>query len=184
MSNGRLVFCAMVVVGFILTVFAWGLSAQAPRAEAATTDSALVVEIRGLRADLVQALGANIRAELLVGRLQLQEQRINVLSGQLADTRRALVDVEAGQVRPATEVKRLEEARRDGSLPAGAERDVEIMIPQLKAQLAQAQREEQRLRAQETDLAAQVDAESSRWSFFNERLDEIERTLAATGPVR
>ena len=181
MTNGRLVFCAMVVVGVILTVFAWGLSAQAPRAGAATTDSdsALVVEIRGLRADLNQALGANIRAQLLVGRLQLQEHRINALSGQLADARRALVEVEAGQVRPGTEVKRLEEALRDGSLPAGVERDVEIMIPQLKAQLAQAQREEQRLRAQETELAAQVDAESSQWSFFNERLDEIERTLSA-----
>jgi hypothetical protein len=169
----------MVVVGFILTVFTWGLSAQVPRAGAPTTDSALVVEIRGLRADLNQALGANIRAQLLVGRLQLQEQRINVLSGQLADARRALVEVEAGQLRPSTEVKSLEEALRDGSLPAGAERDVPIMISRLKAQLAQAQREEQRLRAQETELAAQVDAESSRWSFFNERLDEIERTLSA-----
>ena len=90
--------------------------------------------------------------------------------GTLADARRALVEVEAGQVRPSTEVKSLEEALRDGSLPAGAERDVPIMISRLKAQLAQAQREEQRLRAQETELAAQVDTESSRWSFFNERL--------------
>jgi hypothetical protein len=183
MTNGRRILCATIVVG-VVTVFAWEPSAQTTPAGVPTSDSDLLVEIRGLRADLNQALGANIRAQLLVGRLQLQEQRINVLSGQLAEVRRGLVGVEAGQVRPATQLQGLEEALRAGSLPPGAG-DVKPMIAQLKTQLAQAQREEQRLRAQEAELAAQVDAESSRWSFFNERLDEIERTLPpATGPTR
>jgi hypothetical protein len=180
MTNGRLVLCATVVVGFMVTVFAWEPSAQAPP----TTDSDLLVEIRGLRADLNQALSANLRAQLLVGRLQLQEQRINVLSGQLAEVRRGLVGVEAGRVGPATQLQGLEEALRAGSLPPGAG-DVETMIARLKTQLAQAQWEEQRLLAQETELAAQVETESSRWSFFNERLDEIERTLSsANDPAR
>jgi hypothetical protein len=160
-----------------LTVFAWELSAQSPPAGAATTDSELVVEIRGLRADLNRALGANIRAQLLVGRLQLQEQRINVLSGQLAEVRRGLVGVEAGRVEPPSQLQDLEQALRTGSLPPGPDRDVGSMIARLKTQLAQAQREEHRLLAQETELAVQVETESNRWSFFNERLDDIERTL-------
>jgi hypothetical protein len=183
MTYGRLIFGATVVIGFMVTVFAWTPSAQAPSAVSPTTDSDLLVEIRGLRSDLNHALGANIRAQLLVGRLQLQEQRINVLSGQLAEVRRGLVAVEAGQVTPATEVQRMEETLRVGSLPAGAERDVERMISQFKAQLTQAQREEQRLRTEEAELAAQVDAELSRWTVFNERLDDIERTLPPATPL-
>jgi hypothetical protein len=182
-------FRAAALVGLVLvSAFAWVSSAQAPRggAAAATTDSDLLVEIRGLRADLNQALGTNIRAQLLVGRLQLQEQRINVISRQLAEVRRQLAAVETGQVMPTTEVKRLEDAL-GGPLAIETQRGLEANLSRIKAQLMQAQREEQRLRLQEMELAGQLGAELGRWSFFNDRLDEIERTLPPPGtssPIR
>jgi len=39
----------------------------------------LLTEVRALREDVNQAASASIRAQLIVARLQLQEQRINVL---------------------------------------------------------------------------------------------------------
>ena len=45
----------------------------------------LLAEVRGLRADLNQAAGASMRAQLLVARLSLQEQRITTLGKELTE---------------------------------------------------------------------------------------------------
>ena len=56
------------------------LSAQAPSPPTSSTRPAsiedLVDEVRGLRADIQQMADSSIRAQLLVARLQVQEQRI------------------------------------------------------------------------------------------------------------
>jgi septal ring factor EnvC (AmiA/AmiB activator) len=134
----------------------------------------LLAEVRGLRAEVNQAASASVRAQLLVARLQLQEQRINVLGGQLAEVRRLITTLESGQTQVATQLKSLEESsRRVNPVPE----DIEMMVARLKAQLAQTQREEQQLRMQETELSNQLTAEQGRWFDFNARLDELERQL-------
>jgi hypothetical protein len=45
----------------------------------------VVVELRGIRADLAETSSASVRSQLLVARLQLQEQRIYGIMRQLAD---------------------------------------------------------------------------------------------------
>ena len=64
-------------------------SASAPPAQPSTSD-ALLAEIKALRADLNQRLDASIRAQLLVARLQVQEQRISTLSRELTDVQQQL----------------------------------------------------------------------------------------------
>ena len=54
----------------------------------------LVSEIRGLRADLAAANQRNLRAQLLLGRLQMQEQRIAYLDKQRADAAQRSADVQ------------------------------------------------------------------------------------------
>ena len=65
-----------------------GVSGQAQRSPATVDD--LLAEMRGLRADLNQSSTASVRAQLLVGRLQLQEVRINTLGRDLTDIRQRL----------------------------------------------------------------------------------------------
>lgn len=45
----------------------------------------VVAELRGIRADLAETSSASVRSQLLVARLQLQEQRIAGLTRQRAD---------------------------------------------------------------------------------------------------
>jgi len=172
------------VLAVLVTVAISVVAAQSALTTSSKTDAAssdeLLSEVRGLRADVQQAARISLRAQLLVGRLQLQEQRINVITGRLVEVRRLIGVTQSGQIPLAGELRRFEEALRNGNIPADERKDVEDQIPSLKAQFAQMQREEQQLRLQETDLAAEVATEQGRWLDFNSRLDELERLLPAT----
>ena len=146
---------------------------------ATLTSDPLLAEVRGLRADLHQAAGASIRAQLLVARLQLQEQRITVLSGQLVDVRRQLAGKQSEVVPLAEGVRRLEEALLNPSRDPAQQRDLEANLAGRKTALAQLQREVAQLRAQEAELLNHITNEQNRWSDFNTRLDQLERELPA-----
>jgi hypothetical protein len=59
---------------------------------------------------------------------------------------------------------------------------VDAQVRENKASLAQARLTEQQLRGQESELSGVIAGEQSRWSDFNARLDEIERSLPAAKP--
>jgi chromosome segregation ATPase len=170
---------SIVIVGYMGVSAA--LHAQSTSTPATLTPDPLLAEVRGLRADLHQAAAASIRAQLLVARLQLQEQRITVLSGQLADVRRQLAAKESAALPLAESVKRLEEAAQHAAgRDADQQRDVEAALSGNKATLAEMQRDIAKLRTQEAGLQNSIATEQNRWSDFNNRVDELERQL----PVR
>src|SRR5262245_23149863 len=76
--RGLVAVCGAVAV---VSAVAVG-SGQAQRGPATMDD--LLVEIRGLRADLAQTAGANTRMQLLVARLTIQEQRVNAVLREYA----------------------------------------------------------------------------------------------------
>lgn len=59
--------------------------------------TALLVEMRGLRAAIEQLASSNARIQLAIGRLQIQEQRVNALLRQQAEVRLRLSDAERQQ---------------------------------------------------------------------------------------
>jgi chromosome segregation ATPase len=182
MSRPRLnrAFAALLLVVLAYAGIATALHAQSTPTPATLTPDPLLAEVRGLRADLHQAAGASIRAQLLVARLQLQEQRITVLSGQLADVRRQLTAKESAAFPMAESVKRLEEAvQRGGSRDPDQQRDIEAALAGNKTMLGQMQREIAKLHAEEADLQHSIATEQNRWTEFNLRLDELERQLPA-----
>jgi chromosome segregation ATPase len=138
----------------------------------------LLAEVRGLRAEVNQAASASIRAQLLVARLQLQEQRLNVLAGKLSDVRRLISTLQTGQMPAAAEQKRLEDASRSSSFSTEQQQDFQAQLAAMKAQVAQMQAQEEQLRLQETDLSGQLSSERDHWIDFNSRLDELEREFS------
>jgi len=168
------VFSAIAAIVLALAFVRVGHAQSTP---AALTNDPLLAEVRGLRAELHQASGVSIRAQLLVARVQLQEQRIIALNGQLADVQRQLDAQEAAAVAPAEQVKRLEEAARGGSHTADQQRDIDGVLAAAKATLAQMERAIGQLRRRQSDLLNAVATEQNRWSEFNGRLDELERQL-------
>ncbi|HEX9366162.1 MAG TPA: hypothetical protein VF921_06025, partial [Vicinamibacterales bacterium] len=133
------------------------------------------------REDIQRFAGTSIRVQLLLARLQLQEQRINTLGAQVADVRSQM---KANATQQSEEVDHLKQyTSLLNSAPADftleSLRDIQNSIPRLRENLQRLQREGQKLGAQEADLASQISTEQARWVDFNARLDELERSLPA-----
>jgi hypothetical protein len=92
------------------------------------------------------------------------------------EVRRLLSVEETNQVAQATELKRLQDLS-GGSATPDEKKNAEGLAAQLEPQLAQSQKEEQRLRQQESEMSSQFATEQGRWIDFNSRLDELERQL-------
>ena len=161
---------ALIVVG--VGVFAAILSGQgtAPQADAM---HALVAEIRGLRTDLNRVAGSSIRSQLLVGRLQLQEQRILTLSRQIGEVQKDIASASQVRVVMETEIKNMEEAEGEEGEQARK------AAAHLRPQLTQHEQREQQLRSQESTLSVLIAEEQARWIDLSSRLDELERALSA-----
>ena len=87
----------VAILGVILAAIVLGggwrpTAAQAPRNEDVLP--ALLTEVRGLRAAMEQLASANAQSQLLVGRLQLQETRMNGMIRRLDTVRDNLAAAE------------------------------------------------------------------------------------------
>jgi chromosome segregation ATPase len=142
---------------------------------AASSSDELLIEVRALRAEINQAAGESIRAQLFVARLQLQEQRVNAVSRQLSDAQNRLATVQQGQAAMRERLRATEE----GQARLAPEDRSDDQVRALMLQLEQGQSREHELQAQEATLSNAVIAEQSRWADFNNRLDALERSLPA-----
>ena len=174
-----------LVLATLALMFALGLltnrnllQAQSTRAEGGDgAVAALVSEVRALRADLAAASRNQLRAQMLLGRVQMQEQRLAYLDKQRSDAAAHA----AAQAQLTSEVRNQMEGFKAGQcagLPGPEQRrDCEAQGAWLTKQLAQHDARDQQLRAQERELENAVSAEQARWTEFNSRLDELERGL-------
>jgi hypothetical protein len=139
--------------------------------------TALLTEVRGLRAVLEQMATAGPRVQLALGRLQLQEQRIGNQVRRLDSVRAGLLAAQR-ELEPlerlATEVT---QTIRDYPNSEGRRED-ERKLAEIKAELAKRQVEVQRLLTEESLLTQDISSEQNRWTEFNQRLEELERALA------
>lgn len=153
---------------------------------------ALLSEVRGLRAAMEQMATTGARVQLTLGRLQLQEQRVNNAVKRLDETRTKLSDSQRGLAEMQEQLGSLAFVRDGfgafsvGVLHGGTgqptaeqiEMQKQEMEKHFTRQTAQMNAEIQRLTAEEATLAAEVAAEQARWLEFNQKLDELERGLA------
>jgi hypothetical protein len=186
----------VVLGGLAGTAVVWAVMARDPRvsaqqrqaSEPARTDvnAALLAEVRGLRADLARTNQASLRAQLLVARVQLQEQRIIYFDRRRADVASRVAEAAEKTRQANAELQGTEERLRQirlatGNIPKeqieGMAEMFENEIAKLRADTQAAFELEQRLRTEEADVQSVLAAEQGRWSDFNARLDELERAL-------
>jgi seryl-tRNA synthetase len=138
--------------------------------------AALLAEMRGLRAAIEQLASSNARIQLAIGRLQIQEQRVNALLRQHTEVRQRLT---ADERQHAENEARLADLLGVvGTITEPGERQAitqEIGI--LKRTVAAGSITLQRTRAEEVELAGLVGAEQGRWTAVNEELDSLDRAL-------
>jgi hypothetical protein len=140
--------------------------------------STLTAEVRALREELAATSTANLRLQMLVARLQAQEQRIIYLDRQRNEisSRR----VQAEEVRSEMAM-RLRQYTDDDSYLQQQEAEerggVEAAIREQRERLAEQERVVEQLRRNETDAATALTQEQTRWKEFNARLEELERSF-------
>ena len=174
---------ALAVFGVLLA--GWTvLRAQTPAPRgpgSADIMPALLEEVRGLRASLEQMSSAGARVQLALGRLQLQEGRLNASLKRQDEVRQRLAEALKHQAEVQQQVAGLdrefkEQARRgrgEGPTPE----QIEDMRAHHRQQLAIFNADVQRLTAEEATIATDIANEQARWIEFNQRLEDLERAL-------
>ncbi len=138
--------------------------------------AALLVEVRGLRQAMERMASAGPRIQLALGRLQLQEQRVNTMLRRHDDIKAqiAATETQIGQVRDSQ--SRLDQELRRATSPDVREQ-FEQEAEMTKTMIERFTTELQRLQAEEIAVAQAVASEQSRWMDINTRLEALEREL-------
>ena len=149
-----------------------GQTAAGPARQAASMDD-LVTEVRALRADIQHLGDASIRAQLLVARLQVQEQRIAGIARQLSETEEQIRALDG--VRNPFVTQMLKDLDKEPAEPGEAD-----LLAGMKAQLEKIEKGDPVLKERQATLSRQLSEEQARWVAFNAQLEELERVVAAT----
>ena len=166
---------AVLVVGAAGTTA--GQQRSAPPSSATLDD--VLQELRAMRADLRESSAATLRAQLLVARLQLQEQRINTTWRQLSEIEEKLDSSEKGRAAPEQVLKMM-------GLEPGAEppKHMAPIVEMFRNQMAAGEKADSDLRLRQAELMQLMAQEQSRWTTFNEQLEALEKAVAAAAPRR
>ena len=151
--------------------------AQAGTQPAPDVLAALLVEVRGLRQAMEQMASAGPRVQLALGRLQLQEQRVNTQVRRLEEIKSNLVQARRELTDHTDQAGQLERAIRE-TADAEKRREFEAELPELRRRVERTTAEVQRLQNEEATVSQDISSEQARWSDFNQRLEDLERTLS------
>ncbi len=174
---------------FILMVssiaLALGSTIHMPAAQGATRQiqqqeevlPALLVEVRGLRAAMEQMASAGPRVQLALGRVQLQEQRINTLMRRLEDSRSHLAEAQRRSTNFQQQVRGVEELLREPRPNSPPVSELQDMQRASERELASANADVERLTAEATVLESDLAAEQGRWIDLNQRMEALEQSL-------
>jgi predicted nucleic acid-binding Zn-ribbon protein len=167
---------ALVITGTALVAAGAGSAASARTQASPDVLGALLVEVSGLRAAMERMASNGPRIELALGRLQLQEQRVNTLLRLQTEVRErlALVEQEAGELAQRVEAMQTALPERADENERKALQEELVHTKRLHSVKAT---EVQRLRTEEVEAAQLLFAEQSRWTEINQRLEELERAL-------
>ena len=153
-------------------MFPAGAGAQQP-----DLSKELLAEVRGLRVAMEQLASAGPRVQLMFGRLQLQEQRINDQVRKLDVLRTQLKKAQDEEREQRAQIQRFEDFVRAN--PGSDEReDLEKSLPQMRKHLVTLTADTQRLLMDEANLSSLIATEQNRWTDINRALDELDRTLS------
>jgi chromosome segregation ATPase len=171
----------LVAAGFAVgTALQGRLTAQASQAaQGQDVLPALLVEVRGLRAAMEQMASSGPRVQLALGRLQLQEQRVNNLLRRLETARAGLAAAQREDEKFRQHVASVEEMVKSGVFSQGAQQrpQMEEELAALKIVSARAVTEVQRLQVEESGIVQELASEQGRWNDINQRMEELERAL-------
>ncbi len=171
--KGGLAVAAAVLMGMLAH------AGQAPAAKPDDVLPALLEEVKGLRAAMEQMASAGPRVQLFVGRLQLQEARLNAIIRRLDAVRDSLASEQTALDNVEQEANRVETVIASGTSQLSREEMTGMtqVLAEAKRGATSRRAAVARLTAEEAQLTQELLAEQGRWNEINQRLDELERAL-------
>jgi hypothetical protein len=170
----RPVVFSAVLAAVLLTAAAARVPAQQP----ASAQTELLTEVRLLRQAIETLAGTNARVQIVFGRLQLQEQRVESAAKRLDAARGALKDVDNRILQISSINKNIESSVANSRLSAEQVEELQGELQGGRRAVERAEAERAQLLAAEADAAGVLNQEQGRWSDLNRQLDELERALA------
>ena len=152
---------------FGLTFLAGQSSSATPRP--ASLDD-VVAEVRALREDLRLSADTTLRAQLLVARLQVEEQRIAGLARQLSETDQQIRELEGARNPWLTQM--LKEFDKEPKEPGAPD-----VFAGVRAQLEKIENGDPVLKERHASLSQMLADEQARWATFNAQLEALEKAV-------
>ena len=169
----RMIVAALAgAIGAVVVVSAGTQGAQEPNVL-----TALLTEVRGLRQAMEQMASAGPRVQLALGRLQLQEQRLNTMIRRLEGVHDSAAATERGLAQLQGELLRTQDQQKSAEERGDASdaRALAYEITEMKRRMALVQQDVQRLQGEEGTLQQQIATEQGRWSEINRAIEDLER---------
>lgn len=138
---------------------------------------ALLTEVRGLRVAMEQMASAGPRVQLALGRVQLQEQRVNTLMRRIEDERAQLSEVQRKYDQMQQQLRGLDSAIRDPRPEGPPVPELQNMQRETQSEVARLATEIQRLTADSAAMDADLASEQGRWIDLNQRMEALEQSL-------
>jgi chromosome segregation ATPase len=145
--------------------------------------TALLYEVRGLRSAMEQMASAGPRIQLALGRLQMQEQRVNTMIRRHDELSARILSQEQQVAMVKSQIEfSSEELER--AVPADVRAQLEQQSAQLKSALERLTTALERLQSEDVQIASELAAEQSRWVELNGQLETLEGSLREIGKGR
>lgn len=138
---------------------------------------ALLTEVRGLRAAMEQMASAGPRVQLALGRVQLQEQRVNNLMRRLEESRGHVVDAQRRYDQVQQELRNLEAAIREPRPDGPPVAQLQSAQREMERELASSAADVQRFTGETTVIETDLATEQGRWVELNQRMEALEQSL-------
>jgi chromosome segregation ATPase len=153
--------------------------------QSSSTDSqtlqALLAEVRQLHQDLQTTTISAQRAQILLYRLQGQEAIVARASQRLDDARARLVEVQSNRTKLTADIKKYEELVSQTENSPTDRKQIEDLLPQLKAKLAALENEEQQRQTREIEAEDELRTERAKLGELQVQLDRLEKMLEGSG---
>ena len=146
-----------------------------------TQDSALqalLKEVRALRVAIEQSNRIAPRIQIVVARMQTQEERVRNASRRLQDVRDKLADTVSRRAKDAQNIKAIE-SQQSLVVDPNARKQFENDVAGFKSEDEALAAVEQQLRAQESEANAELTREQARLDEANDSLNALQRALSA-----
>ena len=138
---------------------------------------ALLTEVRGLRAAMEQMASAGPRVQLALGRVQLQEQRVNNLARRLEETRAHAVEAQRDLEAVQQQLQGIEAGVRDPRPDGPPLAQLQAMQRELQRELVRRGENVQRFTNESSAIEADLATEQGRWIDLNQRMEALEQSL-------